>query len=468
MGIDNAENLFFQYVSDEYYGFIRRGGTDRGDDYGIAGTLDGVCSYVKNTPPQYRSFVYRTRGGATAEPYEDERKTKYYNPGIVLDAKTVEIDHPRIWVDQASVSNVPADEPARFTLHVVNESPLPAQATTSNPFQVFLDPATNPNGAKVYVDGYPLAGGGLSFLLNPNEVVTRTVEVYPGTDYDYDDLQLGIKDPLDVKRWWNCTISAHFVPVAGKVNISLPGDKWVVNTESAYDSKRQQYYMPVRIDGFDVNYRNFDHIELQYKLSTQGDKDWVSVCSYYSDSLLYSKASGERQMIVDDGRIMATFWGESDPTEQSYDLRAVNYCRYGNGYLTRPSNILTGVKDTRRPQLFGTPKPEDGILGIGEDIMLRFSEPIAGNYLRGLNNFQVLGQTNSSNIALSTDLRFNGGGGVTSQSQRNLSGKSFTVDMMVNPDRTGKAMTLFSHGSPDNRLEAGLTSDWCISWRLDF
>lgn len=457
MGVDNAENLFFQYVSDEYYDFVRRGGTVEGEDYGIAGSLGGVCSYVKNTPTQYRSFVYRTRGGATAEPYEDERRTKYYNPGIVLDAKTIEIDHPRIWVDQASMSNVPADEPARFTLHFVNESPLPAQATTTNPFLIFLDPASNPNGAKVSVDGYPLAGGGLSLLLNPNEVVTKTIEVYPGTDYDYDDLQLGIKDPLDVKRSWNCNISAHFVPVAGKVNVSLPGDKWVVNTESAYDSKRQQYYMPVRIDGFDVNYRNFDHIELQYKLSTQGDKDWVNVCSYYSDSLLFAKATGERQMIVDDGRIMASFWGEADPIEQTYDLRAVNYCRYGNGFLTRSSEILTGIKDTRRPQLFGTPKPEDGILDIGEDIMLRFSEPIAGNYLRGLNNFQVLGQTNSSNIALSTDLRFNGEGGVHYLGMRNLSGRAFTVDIMINPDDNDKDMTLFSHGDSDNFLELGVS-----------
>ena len=119
-----------------------------------------------------------------------------------------------------------------------------------------------------------------------------------------------------------------------------------------------------------------------------------------------SKATGECQYIKDDGHIIATFWGESDPVEQQYDLRAVNYCRYGNGYLTRSSNVLTGVKDTRRPRLFGTPKPEDGILDIGDDIMLRFSEPIAGNYLRDLNNFQVLGQTNTNNISLGTSLRF--------------------------------------------------------------
>ncbi|MBR3531466.1 MAG: hypothetical protein IKN83_08885 [Bacteroidaceae bacterium] len=450
---DDLDAIFFQRPSEEYISDVKHG-----DGYGVVGSFGGMASYaIGKYVPQYRSFVYRTRGGATCEPYEDERKTKYYASGMTLDAKTIEIDHPRIWVDQSSVSNVPADEPARFTLHFVNESPLPAQATKTNPFLIYLAASTNPNGAKVYVDGFPLAGGGLSLLLDPNVVVTKTVEVYPGTEYDYEDIQLGIKDPLDVNRSWDCNISAHFVPVAGKVNISLPGDKWVVNTESAYDSKRQQYYMPVRIDGFDVNFRNFDHIELQYKLSTQGDKDWVNVCSFYNDSLLMAKATGERRLIEDDGRIMATFWGETDPIEQTYDLRAVNYCRYGNGFLTRSSEILTGIKDTRRPQLFGTPKPEDGILDIGEDIVLRFSEPIAGNYLRGLNNFQVLGQTNSSNIALSTDLRFNGEGRVYYLGTRNLSGRAFTVDMMINPDDNNKDMTLFSHGDSDNFLELGVS-----------
>ena len=452
---DKLNELFFQRPSEEYLDYVKSGA-----GYGLVGSLGGLVSYARGeNVQQYRSLVYRTRGGATCEPYEDECKTKYFIPGTQLDAKTISIDNPRIWVEQASVSNVPSDEPARFTLHVANESELPAQATTTSPFTIYLASGSNPKGAKVYVDGHPLAGGGLDVRLNPNEVMTKTVEVYPGTEYDYDDIQLGIIDAKDPKRSWNCNISAHFVPVAGKVNISLPGNKWVVNTESAYDSKRQQFYMPVRIDGFDVNYRNFDHIELQYKLNTQGDKEWVNVCSFYKDSLLLAKATGERMLIEDDGKIMATFWGETDPIEQTYDLRAVNYCRYGNGFLTRSSEILTGIKDTRRPQLFGTPKPEDGILDIGEDIMLRFSEPIAGNYLRGLNNFQVLGQTNSSNIALSTDLRFNGDDGAMSLSPRNLSGKSFTLDMMVNPDQNDKAMTLFSHGTEDNRLEVGLTAD---------
>ena len=450
-----AEGLFFQYVTDDYIDYVKKGGHT--GDYGVGGSLGGLCSYVDGSPTQYRSFVYRTRAGATNKPYEDERKTKYYSKGAVLDERTLEIDRLRIWTDQASVSNVPYDEPARFTIHMANESEVPDQATGL--FTIMLSDIDNAKGAKITIDGNPLAGEGHTVALPVAQTVTKQVEVMPGADFDYDSLVIQLYDRDDITRVFSCNLSAHFVPTAGKVNISLPGDKWVVNTESQYDSERQQYYMPVRIDGFDVNYRNFDHIELQYKLSTQGDKEWVNVCSYYKSDSLMARATGVCQLIEDDGHIMATFWGEADPIEQQYDLRAVNYCRYGNGYLTRSSNILTGVKDTRRPQLFGSPKPEDGILGIGDDIILRFSEPIAGNYLRGLNNFQVLGKTNSSNISLSTCLRFNGNEMARTVGTRNLSDKSFTVDLMLNPDQTGKNMVFFSHGSGEQSLNLGISND---------
>ena len=453
---DELNELFFQRPTDDYIDIVKHG-----DAYGKIATFSGaLASYARSDVAQYRSFVYRTRGGATSQPYEDERRTKYYFVGSLLDEKTVSIDNLRVWADEATVSNVPFDEPARFTLHFTNESEMPDMATTTTPFTIFLADGTNPKGAKVFINGTPLSTNGINLYLTPGVAETKVLELYPGTDFDYEDLVVGIVDSKDFNRPTKLSLSAHFVPIAGKVNISLPADKWVVNTESAYDAQKQQYYLPVRIDGFDVNYRNFDHIELQYKLSTQGDKDWVNVCSYYKDSLLLAKATGECKFIENDGYIMATFWGETDPTEQQYDLRAVNYCRYGNGFLTRSSNVLTGVKDTRRPQLFGTPKPEDGVLDIGDDIMLRFSEPIAGNYLRDLNNFQVLGQTNSTNIALSTDLRFNDSDGVATQASRNLAGKSFTVDVMLYPDNTGKDMTVFCHGESANRmLELGISAD---------
>ena len=426
---------------------------------GFTGAGKGLnwTTYVSNDEQLYGNFIFKTNGGATCQPWEDERKSQYFQPGTVYDEKTIRIDQLRIWAEQSIVSNVPYGEAARFTIHMINESPLPAQATQL--FNINAPENTNRYGAKILIGGTPLNGSGYQVLMRPGEVVTKEVEVFAGSVFDYDDLSINIIEPNDPKRPATLKLSAHFVPSAGHISISTPGDKWVVNTESPYDPTERSYYMPVRIDGFDVNQRNFDHIELQYKLSTQGDKDWVNICSYYKSDSLMALANGNCELIKNDGYIVASFFGEKDPIEQYYDLRAVVYCRNGNGFLTASSPILTGVKDTRRPTAFGTPKPVNGILGIGDDITIAFSEPVAGNYLSEVNNFEVLGMTNSNNVTQGTCLRFNGNGAATTIAERNFASRSFTLDVMVKPDKHSLPMGIFRHGTMRNNLQAGLSAD---------
>ena len=416
--------------------------------------------------PVYSNLVYRTRGGATCGPYEDERLTKWYNPGQVIDVKTKQIDKLRVWTEQPTVSNVPFDEPARFTLYFANETDMPDQATEI--FSYFLSDTDNTKGAKILIDGVPLDGTGSSIYIPANNpLVVKHVELYPSSEFDYENVGISLYDVNDPTAIATAYLTAHFVPTAGKVNISSPGDKWVINTESSFDAKLQQYYMPVKIDGFNVNYRNFDHIELQYKLSTQGDKDWVNVCSYYADKELLKNASGVCDTIPTNGTIIAKFLGEADPVEQYYDIRAVSYCRHGNGFLTASSNILTGVKDTRRPELFGTPKPINGILGIGEDIQFNFSETIAANYLRKINNFEVLGTPAKTDISLSTALYFSSETFAQSISNTNLSGKSFTVDVMINPKQSDKNMIVFSQGGGKKGVVFGVAPDHRLVVRIN-
>ena len=426
-------------------------------------------SYVPSDPVTvYSSFVFRTVGGVTCQPYEGERKTKWYQPGTVLDVATIPADKPHIWIEEPVVSNVPFDEPARYVLHMANETDYPERATLK--FNYFLEAGSNPNGARVCVDGVPLTGAGVDLVLWPavgsdgkHQVFTKEITVYPSKAFDYEDLAICLVDPEDNSRVFTQKFSAHFIPAAGKVKVSVPSNNWVMNTESPLDGKRQAYYMPVRIEGFDTNWPSFDHIELQYKLSTQGDKDWVNVCSYYADKELQKKASGVTDTIPRSGIIVAPFYGEVDPVEQYYDIRAVNYCRHAGGYLTGSSEVLKGIKDTRRPVAFGTPEPTNGILGIGDDILIKFSEPIAGNYLREINNFEVLGTLMSNNISTSTSLSFDGNALAVTQGERNLKGKSFTVDVMLNPAAENREMTVFSHGGDEKGLRFGLTADKKLS-----
>ena len=451
--IDKNDNAFYGYTLD----MLRK------VRYGLV-TIPMLTYASFSNTPVYSNFVFRTIAGTTCEPYEGERVTKWYQPGTVLDVATTPIDKPRIWIDQPVVSNVPFDEPARFVLHMANETDYPEQSSLI--FNYYLLASSNPNGAKICVDGKPLGPGGENVVLFPavdnqgkHVVFTKEITVYPSKAFDYEDLTICLYDPEDAARVFSQKFSAHFIPTAGKVKVTVPSDKWVVNTESPYDGKRKAWYMPVRIEGFDVNYPNFDHIELQYKLSTQGDKDWVSVCSYYADNDLRQKASGVTDTIPSSGIIVAPFYGETDPVEQHYDLRAAVYCRHAGGYLTGYSDVLTGIKDTRLPVLFGTPEPIDGILGIGSDIKFTFSEPIAGNYLRNINNFEVLGQMNSSDISTATALSFTGHTLGFTQATRNLSGKSFTIDVMLNPANNNKEMAVLSHGNDIKGATFSITKD---------
>ena len=176
------------------------------------------------------------------------------------------------------------------------------------------------------------------------------------------------------------------------------------------------------------------------------------------------KVSGVTDTIPNSGVIVAPFYGEIDPVEQYYDIRAVTYCRHAGGYLTGSSEVLKGIKDTRLPVAFGTPEPTNGILGIGDDILIKFSEPIAGNYLREINNFEVLGTLLSNDISTSTSLSFDGNGAVAiTQGERNLTGKSFTVDIMLNPATDKREMTVFSHGGDEKGMRFGVTADKKLS-----
>ena len=230
-----------------------------------------------------------------------------------------------------------------------------------------------------------------------------------------------------------------------------------MNTDAPHD--KTGYHMPVTIDGFDKNQKNFDHIEFQYKESARGDDYWVNICSFFADDSLYNLASGVKEMIPMNGNIETQFYGEGEFFEKAYDLRAVLFCRNGSDYITSSSKVLSGIKDTRRPQLFGTPEPVDGILNIGENIVFSFSEAIEHNYLDNMVNFDVKGEVNNKDLTHQICLQFSGNGGAQTEARRNFSGKDVTVEMTIKPDNTGKEMPLFSHGNAASGLQLLLTQE---------
>ena len=405
-----------------------------------------------------KSFVYRTRGGATVRPWENERKTLFYHKGTVLDERTKKIENPIIKMDKQSISGVPITEPARFKLYMTNDSEQPeAVGGALQYFTLYLDETTNPKGARLLVDGTPLSRSGITVMAVPGQSTEKTLEVWAGEDFDYENLKIGIISQSDVQCVQEVAFSVHYLREAGSVDIAMPGNKWIMNTDAPYDSIRG-WYMPIIINNFNKNQANFDHIEFQYKESTRGDDYWTNLCGFYKDSTLYAAASGTKEMIPENGYIQTKFYGEGQVMEKAYDLRARLFCRNGNSFVTSDSKVLTGVKDTRRPQLFGTVEPKDGILGAGENIIFNFSENIEHNYLQ-TDNFEVMGETNETAIQEEPALLFTGKGYAQSEARRNFSNKNMTVEVLIKPDDTGKAMPIFSHGTDGKQLQLWLTAD---------
>ncbi len=427
-----------------------------------ADTRDAVSAGndYNGTDYLYGSYVYYTNGGASKCPWEPAQYSKYYEPVVKLSESTLNLENQKLDIDVHERSNVPADQPAIFNLRITNEGEHEFGAGLA-PITFYLkqDEISNPKGAKLLVDGMPLTGDGRAIKIKHGQIINKTLEVYAGDGYDFEDIVLNLASTCDPNNAAKCTFSVHYVPVSCPVNLSMPRDNWTMNTLSAQDSTG--WYLPVVIDNFDVNYPNFDHIELQYKLSTQSEDAWVNLCSYYANDSLYNAASGTKAMITA-GRIEnVRFYGERDPMEQKYDLRAVSFCRYGTGFITRASAVRSGIKDTRPPRVFGDPEPTDAILGIGEHLKLRFNEAIAGNYLDQDNNFQIKGITNETGITTNASVHFDGTNSsyATTQVNRSLNNSSFTLDMLVKPAEQGKEQTFFEHGTTGNGICFGLTAD---------
>ena len=432
-----------------------------GIDDGRSGFNDGASNtqdFTKADNYQFGSYVYRLNGGASRCPWESADSTVFFTPKVQLSAGTLKLENQKLDIDVHERSDVPADKAAVFNLRLSNEAETNiGGATFPISFLLKQKEGSNPKGAKLYIDGMPLTGDGREIALRSGDIINKTMEVYAGEGYDFENIVLTLMSPCDVYNISECTFSVHYMPVSCEVNISAPHDKWIMNTLSPRDSIG--YYLPIVIDGFDVNYKGFDHIELQYKLTTQSDDDWVNQCSFYASDSLFALASGNKAMITG-GRIEnVRFYGERDPMEQQYDLRAVSFCRHGSGFITRNSAVRTGMKDTRIPALFSFPEPANNILGIGDDIRLRFSEAIAGNYLDEDNNFSLVGVTNETGITASSSVRFDGteSSYATTKVTRTLTNNSFSIDLIARPTAPGEKAVFFSHG--DNGLKFGKTAD---------
>lgn len=420
-----------------------------------------VCRESNEKENAYPSFIFKTKAGATSCPYEGEYATQYYNPGTVIDQATLRIEVPDLSVKKDFIENVPSGQSANFTLYMRNNSEL----AETGYYDLLIVDESNPNGAKFVIDGAPVGTGGRTFILSAGETLVKTLEVSKGSVMNYDNLKLYLQSQCQWDITDTVTFSVHFTPSCTNVNISKPSNNWTYNTKLPTIVKGDgtvKHYMDVVLNGFDVNYDNFNRIMLQYKTSSGSDDSWVTLMNYYNDSTLYKQAKNaglEAEMIqAASGGTIKYKWELDDLPDQRYDLRAVSVCVINNQEITNASEIKNGIKDMYRPRLFGSPQPANGILTVNDEIRLNFNETIAQGYLTD-NNFEVTGVRNGTRTDHSTSVRLDGvNDDLTSELERNWADKDITIEMWVLADNA-KSATFFSHGDQYNSLEFGITAN---------
>lgn len=402
------------------------------------------------------SYVFKIKGGVTSCPYEGAYISKYYQPngkGEIIDQPTVQVEKPNIAVTQPVVGNVPSNKQASYTIQMNNAGDSKSDAS----FLLKVDDKSNPYGAKVFMDGTDL-GTGRVVPVPYGQILSKTITLQRGPDsMNYKNVQLILASTCQSSLADTIAITAQFIPSCSDIYMKAPNDKWVVNTLSPADSTGSRY-LPVTLDGFDINNSQFDHIELQYKSAS--DAIWTTVMKFYSDSTKMKAAQGGKQMITGNGTINYNLvMNDASFSDQTYNLQAVSYCM-DNGQVVSTSQtvMLTGIKDTYSPRLFGSPQPANGVLAINDNIMLTFNEAIAGGLL-SQSDFQVTGVRNGAIGDHSVSVNLDGQSNfIATEFSKNFSGKSITAEMWINPSSL-KAGTLFSQGDANAAMEMSLTSD---------
>lgn len=414
---------------------------ETGDDDAI--TVD-VYGYGKYSP------IFRTRGGQTSGPYEGEAKTTYYRPGTTIMEATMQIEVPKIDVDVATVTDVPAGQAANYTLRMMNES----QTSEDVYYKLMMIDETNPDGAKLTIDGQPLTDGRL-IKIPAGETVTKALQLTQTNlgilNYENVGIVLASQSQYDNTSTWEqiadtVYVTAHFASSSSAVDMSL--SRTTINTSAGEK-------LTISFDKFDRKYLNLKAFRIQYQ--KQGDTDWTLLREYVVDK---KDLTANNQMLPE-GSTVSYDLDMHSYSDGKYLFRVVSVCTYGTSEIYNTSKEIALVKDMQKPRALGLPTPTNGVLTAGDDISLTFSENILKGELTKDMNFLVTGVLNGAKVDHATALYLaDMAEAAKTEADINLSDKSFAFDLWINAKKSG---TILSHGSGASKFAAAINDDGTLT-----
>ncbi len=379
-------------------------------DAGNLLSVDVINSFDGNGP------IFITKGGETSCPYEGAELSHFYNPKhpnvtdptayitdllasdrVPLSVATIALEKPEIKVISSNVSGVFEGRNAEFVLKLRNTSTVNKDAT----FVLLVDQSTNPDNALINIEPN---GTIINIPAGQTVTYTMTLKKVKSDQFDYTNIVVSLQSLCDGNATSSVSVSASFIPSCSSVSVMTPSNNWLMNRNTAYDGNATKP-LNIRLGDFNTTFASFQKINLEYRL--KGTPNWTGLRTYYKNDadLATAKTGGDNNVELIAGNQLNYAWdiagnGLSDGT---YEIRARSTC-YNNTYFESPT--ITGNVNLSAPVVFGTPTPTNGILGLGNDISIRFNEPVKLNGT--VTKFEFLVQKNQLPVSHDVSLAFIG------------------------------------------------------------
>lgn len=428
------------------------------DNYNLF-SIDVINAFDGNGP------IFSTIGGETSCPHEPEELSFFYNPShenvtdkstdiitlpdnvrIALSNATVPIEVPEVIVEVASVTNIPEGRNAEFVLTLRNKSPLEHDAL----FNLKVDQTTNPDGAK-----FNIPPNGENILIPHGKSVDflLTLSKVKEDQFNYTDIRIILESACSgnlnasslIATGNNALeqvlISATFVPACSPIAIKAPQNNWLFNRNEAFSGDTTNP-LPITISEYNIDFGGLKKINLQYRL--KGTPNWTGLKTYYKDATdteyIAAAANNDPNVELINTRSEINYLWDIAGLQMAngtYELRALTTCSNGTGYV---SDITEGTVDLTSPVLFGTPTPTNGVFNLGDDIGLRFNEPIKINGTVSQFLFQV--QDNQLKVNHEISLAFNGASNVGTIKKPAIANGDFSIEFWLKNSNTSGVSTL--------------------------
>ena len=218
--------------------------------------------------------------------------------------------------------------------------------------------ATNPDGAKLSINGAPLVatsgGSSITYTLDANKGQQVSLALERGLNpniYSYEGIQIVFQSLCDESISDTVTVNAHFVEPCSKVNISSPQNNWVLTPAA-------NGVLSFTLDGYDETDTDLDLIRVQYR--KVGAANWINIKDIARNAL--------------GATFTSLVWTVGNLPDDSYEVRAISLCL--NGIPAGFSDEIPGKIERNPPEILGSPQPSDGIFNVGDEISVTFTEVI--------------------------------------------------------------------------------------------